>query len=631
MKHKRLYSLLLTLALFATFCFPAMAGDNWWEEYVSSPSSDWSIADEDGTVTSTGDYLLFTSDCHRYTYLIRDLLAAANDIIDGGGEEGNVGLIAFGGDFADEKVLYDDNMSILQAAIASSEGTVATYTKGNHEGNVSDEDFEALTGMSRVGETAINADGDYYFYNFGAYNSTSQFREEDIEALDEYLSTHTDKPVFLVSHYPIHYYNDHRNTRNAAKLVEVLNQYPNVVFLWGHNHTERDPNYGMIRLPGDTIQTGADASTTVEINFTYACLGALRDGVNGSSGLLAKVDGSTVIFRYMNLNSSITEDTWTDAQGNENAVRVSGTPTITSETVVDTAADNTIITLANLQIDQPQVGNTPAETASAYSPRFTAGALSWSAAGSPVTGTFGFETAYTTTLTLTAQEGYTFSQNAVVSVNKAYVGPMPGQENHEAQVTVSQDGKTAQVAYTFDALYPSFTDVSGWSTDDIYTAAAKGLMLGTSETTFAPTDTMTRAMAITVLYRLAGSPAVEGTSEFSDVAQDYYTDAVIWGAENGIVLGCEDGLFRPDTAVSRQEFATLIARYISKAGLEIGQEQTVSFTDEDSIQSYAQDAVALCASAGILCGYPDGSVQPANAITREEAAAMLVRLMDAAE
>lgn len=61
-------------------------------------------------------------------------------------------------------------------------------------------------------------------------------------------------------------------------MLDLLNNYPQAIFLWGHNHTEQDPNYGMIRVPGDIIQTGASVDTTKEIKFTYACLGALRDG-----------------------------------------------------------------------------------------------------------------------------------------------------------------------------------------------------------------------------------------------------------------------------------------------------------------------------------------------------------------
>lgn len=440
---RKLTALLLVLALLCTFVTPVIAGDNWWEEYVTNPMDDITITGirDDGTVETEGNYILFTSDVHRYAYLAKDLLEAANDAITDGGK---VGLFAFGGDFANEYVLYESNMSIIKAAVGD---TPATYTKGNHEGSTSDEEFQTLTGMSRIGETAINKDGDYYFYNFGAYDKNQAFQADEIEELAAWLEDKNDgKPIFIVSHYPLHYYNDRRSSKLAADVLELLNNYPQVTFLWGHNHTEADPNYGMIRTPGDIIQTGATADTSVEIKFTYACLGACRDGWNGANGLLAEVNGTEVTFRYIALNNAMSTESWTDAQGNENTIRVPQSPGVSSTTVVETAADFNTISLANVQIDRPLAAQEPATMASEYSERFSASEITWDAGT-----TFDFGTAYTATFTLTAEEGYTFASNAVVSVNKEYIGPMPGQENHEATVTVSEDGKTATVSYTFPA------------------------------------------------------------------------------------------------------------------------------------------------------------------------------------
>ena len=85
--RKRLTALLLVLAMVCSFMVTASAGDNWWEAYVTSPLEDWSIDGvQDGKVESTGNYVLFTSDVHRYAYLVKDLLGAANTMIaqDGG-------------------------------------------------------------------------------------------------------------------------------------------------------------------------------------------------------------------------------------------------------------------------------------------------------------------------------------------------------------------------------------------------------------------------------------------------------------------------------------------------------------------------------------------------------------------
>ena len=456
--RRRLTSLLLVLAIICSFTVTVSASyDIWWEQYVTSPMEDLTIAGvKDGKVESTGNYVLFTSDVHRYAYLTKDLLAAANGIIKDDGGSGNVGLISFGGDLANEQAIYADNMSILKAAVATSEGTVAAYTKGNHESDVKDEDFIKITGMSRIGETVINKDN-YYFFNFGAAGKDQAFLEADIAALKEYLEKlpeDNEKPVFIVSHFPLHYYNDRRNSKLADQVVALLNEHPETVFLWGHNHTEQDPGYGMIRLPGDIIQTGVKAETGKEIKFTYACLGALRDGVNGANGLLAKVDGSQITFRYIDLNNTGSEQTWTDAQGNENAVRIPGAAEVSSTTIVNTAADQKEIKLANIQIDRPLVDKAPDTSAAEYSDKFSAGEVSWGGVTK-----YDFGTEYTATLTLTAEEGYSFAADTVVSVNKEFAGPMPGQKNNEATTVVAADGKTATVTYKFPATAAKGTPV----------------------------------------------------------------------------------------------------------------------------------------------------------------------------
>lgn len=453
--RNRLLSLVLVLGILCSLCPSAFAlhqGDSLWWTGVGGDQDYRLDVDENGQVHSQGQYVLFTSDVHRYAYLAKDLLETANGVIQAEEPDQSVGLMAFGGDFANEYVLYEGNMRILKAALGS---TPATYTKGNHEGNVADADFEAFTGMSRIGETAINDDGYYHFFNFGAESNSQAFAQADIDCLKAQLETWdaTDKkPIVIVSHFPLHYYNDRRSTKQADQVVEMLNQYPQAIFLWGHNHTEQDPNYGMIRVPGDLIQTGAKENTSKEINFTYACLGALRDGTNGANGLLAKFNGDgTTTFRYIKLNAAASDtDTWTDAQGNENAVRYTSDEGVSSTVTAATPGDYTTINVANVLLQRPLVGNAPAETANAYTGRFAVKSVVWTTDADAAAGaSFDFDTVYKAAITLEATDGYTFANDAVVSVNKQYQGPMPGQANHAAQVTAN-DGKTVTAVYTFD-------------------------------------------------------------------------------------------------------------------------------------------------------------------------------------
>lgn len=454
--RQQVLSLVLVLGILVSLCpsvFALHAGDELWWTKVGS-EQDYKI---DSQVHSSGSYVLFTSDVHRYAYLVKELLATANAEIEKDGGSGNVGLMAFGGDFANEYVLYEDNMRILKAALETSPGTVATYTKGNHEGNMSDAEFEAFTGMSRIGETAVNEDGKYHFFNFGAESNSQQFSDGDIAQLEKKLQEWgpDGNPIVIVSHFPLHYYNDRRSTKQAGKLIDILNQYPQAIFLWGHNHTEQDPNYGMIRVPGDIIQPEASAGSAREINFTYACLGALRDGTNGANGLLVRFDDDgTATFRYLQLNAAASDDSWTDAQGNENAVRYTSNEGVSSTVQLTwpTAENLKVIDLANVQLQRPLVDGTPAGSVKEYSPRFDVGSVTWTTEdGSGVNGNFTFNTVYKATFTLTTQDGYTFGANPVVSVNKQYVGPLEreGANDYNADINRINDHEIT-ATFTFE-------------------------------------------------------------------------------------------------------------------------------------------------------------------------------------
>ena len=192
-------------------------------------------------------------------------------------------------------------------------------------------------------------------------------------------------------------------------------------------------------------------------------------------------------------------------------------------------------------------------------------------------------------------------------------------------------GTLQSTELTIEALYLPFTDVQAdrRSRDAIYDMAATGTMLGMDQTKFAPTGTMTRAMAITVLYRMAGSPETAGTVKYTDTqATAYYADALVWGTQSGIVNGYASGTFRPNEPVTRQQFAAMLQRFMTHMGLTPEEKNDVTFKDADTIGDYAKDAVALCAKAGIINGYKDGTFRPTSRITREEAAAMLSRLLD---
>lgn len=171
-----------------------------------------------------------------------------------------------------------------------------------------------------------------------------------------------------------------------------------------------------------------------------------------------------------------------------------------------------------------------------------------------------------------------------------------------------------------------FTDLKkdAWYYDVIKTAVEKGLMNGISETEFAPEKEVTRGMFVSILYRMAGEPVVDGFAEFTDVSKDkYYAKAVAWASANGIVNGTTDELFAPDANITREQMAVMLYRY-KKADKA---ENKVNYTDENSISEYALDAIKWANASGIMTGNEDGTFAPLRNSTRAEAAAVFVRLL----
>ena len=173
-----------------------------------------------------------------------------------------------------------------------------------------------------------------------------------------------------------------------------------------------------------------------------------------------------------------------------------------------------------------------------------------------------------------------------------------------------------------------FRDVanSDWFFDPVMYVVERGLFQGTSGTTFEPMSTMSRSMLVTVLYRRAGQPAVTGTNPFSDVpAGTWYTDAVIWAAQTGIVTGAGDGTFAPDDQITREQIAVMLHRYCAYFGHDAAARADVTtFRDHDSISSFASDSVSWAVAIGLLQG-SDSRLSPTNSATRCEVATMLQR------
>jgi predicted peptidase len=197
-----------------------------------------------------------------------------------------------------------------------------------------------------------------------------------------------------------------------------------------------------------------------------------------------------------------------------------------------------------------------------------------------------------------------------------------------AELVIHED---APLGFTAMSSVP-FRDVSdhAWFAGHVNAAYTFGLFDGTSSATFSPNVPMTRAMFVQVLANLENVDRSGYTStRFRDVADGkWYTAAVGWAAENGIVGGVSEDRFDPDAPITREQMIVILFQYLQYKGIEIPQGQQMSFADADEISSWARDAVQALQGIGIITGKGDGLFDPQGTATRAEAAAVFVRLIE---
>lgn len=174
-----------------------------------------------------------------------------------------------------------------------------------------------------------------------------------------------------------------------------------------------------------------------------------------------------------------------------------------------------------------------------------------------------------------------------------------------------------------------FTDVkdADWFYDEVLWAEDEGLMKGTTATTFAPNDTTTRGMLVTILWRLAGKPDAKG-EQFDDVDDGaYYADATVWGCANDIICGYGDGNFGPNDAITRQQMATILYRYAKWAKYDVTEKADLSdYADADEVASWAENAMAWANAEGLINGMTEDTLVPVGNATRAQVAAILYRM-----
>lgn len=173
-------------------------------------------------------------------------------------------------------------------------------------------------------------------------------------------------------------------------------------------------------------------------------------------------------------------------------------------------------------------------------------------------------------------------------------------------------------------------DATKWYHEDIDYVLENGIMNGTSDNAFAPDESLTRAMLVTILYRNEGEPATNRSIPFADIDMGaYYASAAIWAQQNGIVTGVTETEFAPDNNITREQLATILFRYAQFKGLEaVTMEENLHFDDSADISEYAVSAMNWAVGNGYIFSRNEGKINPKEPATRAEIAAFVHRFIE---
>ncbi len=229
---------------------------------------------------------------------------------------------------------------------------------------------------------------------------------------------------------------------------------------------------------------------------------------------------------------------------------------------------------------------------------------------------------------LTEGKDYSFS-GGKVTFTEDFLATLA---NNEHKIVFDMTGGADPVLTLTVTDSKPFDDIlsSQWFYRDVLFCYKNGLMSGTGARTFSPYDTTMRGMIATILWRLDGEPEVSGDNPFSDVASGkYYTEAIVWAAENKIANGYDAKNFGPEDNITREQFAVILYNYCVYKGIDVSAQADLSkFSDSGKASDYAETAMKWAVAAGLFKGYDDGTLDPAGDTLRCESAALLHRFCE---
>ena len=493
----------------------------------------------------------------------------------------------------------------------SSHATV--FAQGNHDYEGTPE--LAVSGLQPYGEgdaflVYVINEKDFPYHQDKSMESTVAATAQRLgDCLDALADAGEMRPIFILCHVPLHYSSRYSGGDNpyASLIFSELNEAAeelNVLFFFGHNHSGASADYeagwgGAVNFVarGQTLDVnspehGAAGTNRQTLNFTYMNAGYVGYSTSATNdtrtvSVLSIYDNRVVVSRY-------------DAQGEY------------------TAAES----LGQTNPKKPgegEVANYPLTVPLLTQSEFTISAVS----AAPAYGSVEVKGGYVRAV---PNENYAVSGWTLTPADAATVtrdGDRFFLSDLRADCTLTVD-----FAETY-CVSQQFTDVdrSQWYHDGVDYAVSHELFRGVALGRFDPEGTMTRAMLVTVLYRLDGAPAIAPDSGFSDVPEnEWYAQAVAWGRLRGIVGGVGGGKFAPEDKVTREQAATILYRYAAYKGSDTSVAADIStFRDAASVSAYAEEPMAWSVAEGLIGGIEGNRLDPQGSATRAQLAVILMR------
>ncbi len=503
--------------------------------------------------------------------------------------------------------------SMLTAAFGELEETV--FSQGNH-------DYEGVPELAESGLQAYDDDSVYLTYvinekDFPYRQSTSDQNtiastaQRLGECMDQLAEEGETRPIFVLCHVPLHYSTRYSGGDNpyANLIFDELNEPAadlNVFFFFGHNHSGAAADYeadwgGAVNYVGRgqilDVNKPNHGSTSNEqtLNFTYMNAGYVGYSTSATNdsrtmSVLTVYENRVAISRY-------------DANGEYTAAESLGQTN-------------------PLKPEEGAVANYPLTVILNSNSPYTVSAES----ANPLYGSVAVKNGC---VTATAEQNYGISDWVLTPADAATV-TRDGDNFYFSDLTAD----CTLTVYFEEVVCASepFTDVdqSLWYHDGIDYAVTHGMFNGVSDDRFAPNSTMTRAMLVTVLYRLEGSPVIIPTTDFDDVPENvWYSEAVAWAALLGIVDGVTPERFAPMQNVTREQAATILCRYAAYKDYNTGDTADLStFADAETVSSYAQKAMAWAVATGLMDGVGNHMLNPRGSATRAQVAVILMRFCE---